>query len=184
MKQAICRFIYYKILGWKAEVSVPDFDKCIICAAPHTTNWDLFIGKLFITAIGRESDFMMKKEWFFFPMGYIFRKMGGIPVHREKRTSMVEQIVKRIKTSRKFHLAITPEGTRSPNPEWKKGFYYIALNAQIPIVLIGIDYKTKTITAEKTIYPCGDYEKDIKEIKNYFKQFTGKYPENFQTGDI
>ena len=56
MKQAICSFIYHKILGWKAEVSVPDFDKCIICAAPHTTNWDLFIGKLFISAIGRESD--------------------------------------------------------------------------------------------------------------------------------
>ena len=56
MKQAICSFIYHKILGWKAEVSVPDFDKCIICAAPHTTNWDLFIGKLFISAIGRESE--------------------------------------------------------------------------------------------------------------------------------
>ena len=66
MKQAICRFIYHKLLGWKAEVNVPDFKKCIICAAPHTTNWDLFIGKLFITAIGRESGFLMKKEWFFF----------------------------------------------------------------------------------------------------------------------
>lgn len=62
MKQAICSFIYYKILGWKAKVSVPDFDKCIICAAPHTTNWDLIIGKLFISAVGRESGFMMKRN--------------------------------------------------------------------------------------------------------------------------
>ena len=60
MKQALCRFIYYKVLGWKARVSIPDFDKCIFCAAPHTTNWDLFVGKLFISAIGRESGFMMK----------------------------------------------------------------------------------------------------------------------------
>ena len=105
MKQAICSFIYHKILGWKAEVSVPDFDKCIICAAPHTTNWDLFIGKLFISAIGRESGFMMKKEWFFFPLGILFRWMGGIPVHRDKRTSMVDQVIKQVNASEKFHLA-------------------------------------------------------------------------------
>lgn len=113
MKQTICRFIYQKVLGWKAEVNVPDFDKCIICAAPHTTNWDLFIGKLFISSIGRESGFMMKKEWFFFPLGILFRWMGGIPVHRSKRTSMVDQIIQQIKKSEKFHLAITPEDRKS-----------------------------------------------------------------------
>lgn len=64
MKKAICGFIYYKLLGWKTKVSVPDYDKYIICAAPHTTNWDLFIGKLFMGAIGRETGFMMKKDWF------------------------------------------------------------------------------------------------------------------------
>lgn len=118
MKQAICRFIYHKLLGWKAEVNVPDFKKCIICAAPHTTNWDLFIGKLFITAIGRESGFLMKKEWFFFPLGIIFRKMGGIPVHRDKRTSMVDQLVQRIEKvthsiwplHRKEHVRLIPTG--------------------------------------------------------------------------
>lgn len=118
MKQAICRFIYHKLLGWKAKVNVPDFKKCIICAAPHTTNWDLFIGKLFITAIGRESGFLMKKEWFFFPLGIIFRKMGGIPVHRDKRTSMVDQLVQRIEKvthsiwllHRKEHVRLIPTG--------------------------------------------------------------------------
>ena len=184
MKQAICRYIYFNLLKWKAVVTVPDYDKYIICAAPHTSNWDFIIGKLFYAAIGRQTGFMMKKEWFFPPLGFLLKAMGGIPINRSKKSSMVETISNTVKESTRFHLAITPEGTRSPNPEWKKGFYYIALNAQIPIVLIGIDYKTKTITAEKTIYPCGDYEKDIKEIKNYFKQFTGKHPENFQTGDI
>ena len=172
MKQAFCRFIYHTLLGWKAKVSVPDFDKCI------------FIGKLFIGAVGRESGFLMKKEWFFFPLGPIFRWMGGIPVHRSKRTSMVEQIIEKVKQSDKFHLAITPEGTRSANPEWKKGFYYIALGAQIPIVLIGIDYEKKCITADKYLYPSGDIEKDMREIKLYFKDFKGKHPEKFDLGKI
>lgn len=184
MKQTICRFIYSTLLGWKSEVTVPDFEKCIICAAPHTTNWDLFIGKLFIGAVGRQSGFLMKKEWFFFPLGSFFRWMGGIPVHRDKRTSMVDQLIEQVKKSNRFQLAITPEGTRSANPNWKKGFYYIALGANIPIVLIGIDYKKKCITAGKYLIPSGDIEKDMREIKLYFKDFKGKYPEKFDLGDI
>lgn len=179
MRQAICKFIYCNILGWKSVVTVPDYDKYIICAAPHTSNWDFIIGKLFYAAEGRKTHFMMKKEWFFFPLGAIFRSMGGIPVERSKRTSLVEQITQRIKASDTFHLAITPEGTRSANANWKKGFYYIALQADIPVVLAGIDYKRKTIFMEKEVRPTGDYEKDLQEIKQYFTQFTGKHPEKF-----
>lgn len=184
IKHSVCRFIYYKVLGWKSEVTVSDFDKCINCAAPHTSNWDLLYGKLFINAIGRESGFLMKKEWFFFPLGYLFRWMGGIPVERNKRTSMVEAMVQRIKKMDKFHVAITPEGTRSPNPNWKKGFYYMALGAGIPIVLVGIDYEKKCITAGKYIIPTGDIDKDMREIKLYFKNFKGKHPEKFDIGEI
>lgn len=184
MKKAIYSFIYYRILGWKTNVTMPDYDKCVITAAPHTSNWDLFIGKLFYGAIGRKTYFMMKKEWFFFPLGILFRWMGGIPVHRDKRTSMVDQVIKQVNASEKFHLAITPEGTRSPNPNWKKGFYYIALGANIPIVLIGIDYEKKCITAGKYIIPSGDIDKDMREIKLYFKDFKGKHPHKFVLGDI
>ena len=77
MKKAIFGFIYFKVLGWKAIVNVPDYDKYIICAAPHTSNWDLFIGKLCYGAIGRDAGFLMKKDWFFWPLGSIFRCMGG-----------------------------------------------------------------------------------------------------------
>lgn len=88
-------------------------------------------------------------------------------------------------TSRKtFHLAITPEGTRSANGDWKKGFYYIAFKAQIPILLAGIDYRTKCITIEKEVFPSGNIEEDMRTIKTYFKRFQGKHPENFTTGDI
>ena len=83
-----------------------------------------------------------------------------------------------------FHLCITPEGTRSPNPDWKKGFYFIALKAGIPILLYGVDYEKKLIRCTKTIIPTGDLEADMKEIKRYFKDFKGKKPENFAIGDI
>ncbi len=179
MKKAIFGFIYHKVLGWKAVVNVPDYDKYIICAAPHTTNWDLFIGKLFYGAIGRDTGFMMKKDWFFWPLGPIFRWMGGIAVDRSKKTSLVDQMVQIAKESKIFHLAITPEGTRKANPKWKKGFYYIAQGADIPILLVGIDYSKKTITIGKEMRASGDIDKDMQEIKNYFKGFKGKYPENF-----
>lgn len=184
VKKAICSFIYYKVLGWKSVMSFPDYDKYIVCVAPHTTNWDLFMGKLFYGAVGREAGFMMKKDWFFWPLGPIFRWMGGIPIDRSRRTSTVEQTIRIARESSKFHLAITPEGTRKPNPDWKKGFYYIAMGAEIPIILAGIDYEKKCITAEKVLHPCGDIEKDMREIKLYFKGFKGKHPENFTIGEV
>lgn len=122
MKKRLYSFIYYRLLGWKTNVTVPNYDKCVICAAPHTSNWDLFIGKLFYGAIGRKTSFMMKKEWFFFPLGLIFRAIGGIPVDRSRNTSLVDQMANRFAGSKLFHLAITPEGTRKSNPNWKKGF--------------------------------------------------------------
>lgn len=179
IKQAIYRFIYCKILGWKAVFTVPDYDKCVVCAAPHTSNLDLFIGKLFYGATGHKTSFMMKKEWFFFPVGLIFKAVGGIPVDRGKKTSLVDQMAAVFQNKKKFHLAITPEGTRKPNKHWKKGFYYIAQKANVPIVLIGIDYEKKTITAGKAIFPSGDIDEDMKEIKLYYKDFKGRHPENF-----
>ncbi len=184
MKQKIYSFIYYKILGWKTNVTVPNFDKCVVCAAPHTSNLDLFIGKLYYGAIGRKTSFMMKKDWFFFPLGLIFKAVGGIPVDRSRKTSLVDQMVAVFAQKKIFHLSITPEGTRKANPNWKKGFYYIALKANVPIVLIGIDYTTKTITSTKSLMPSGDIEADMKEIKLYFKDFKGKHPENFTIGNV
>lgn len=182
MKKILYSFIYFRLLGWKTDIRVPNYDKCVICVAPHTSNWDLFFGKLFYGAMERRASFMMKKEWFFFPLGLIFKAMGGIPVDRSRKTSLVDQMAERFARSTQFNLAITPEGTRKPNAEWKKGFYYIALKAQVPIVLYGIDYPRKTITATRVIHPTGDFDKEILEIKNYFRQFTGKKPENFVTG--
>ena len=83
-----------------------------------------------------------------------------------------------------FHLCITPEGTRSRVEEWKKGFYFIAQGAGIPILLYGLDYERKLIQCTRTIIPTGDVEHDMREIKLYFKDFKGKRPENFSIGEV
>jgi 1-acyl-sn-glycerol-3-phosphate acyltransferase len=156
----------------------------VVCAAPHTSNLDLIIGKLFYGTIGGKTSFMMKKEWFFFPLGLFFKAAGGIPVDRGRKTSLVDQMVNVFRKKEKFHLAITPEGTRKANPNWKKGFYHIAFKAQVPILLVGIDYGTKTISAGKSIFPSGDIEKDMREIKLYYKNFKGRHPEYFALGPV
>ncbi|MBQ4526352.1 MAG: 1-acyl-sn-glycerol-3-phosphate acyltransferase, partial [Bacteroidaceae bacterium] len=130
------------------------------------------------------TQFMMKKEWFFWPLGPIFRSMGGVPVHRGRRNSLVDQMVEACNRSEVFHLAITPEGTRKANPNWKKGFYHIALQAGIPIVVIGVDYQKKLIACEKELIPSGDLDKDMREIKLYLKDFKGLHPENFTVGEV
>lgn len=172
------------MLGWSADISVDHPDKYIICLAPHTSNWDFIIGHLYSGANGIKSNFLMKKEWFFWPLGPIFKRVGGIPVWRSKHNSMTENLAQAAKDAKEFHLCITPEGTRSANPDWKKGFYYIALNAQIPILLYGLDYKRKLIECTKSIIPNGDIENQMREIKIYFKDFKGKKPEKFTIGDI
>jgi len=178
----LCRLIL-KLAGWSWSVTVPDYPKSILCIAPHTSNWDFILGKLFYGAVGRNANFLMKKDWFFFPLNHLLKAMGGIPVDRKKNTSLVEQLVISSKNNEKFILAITPEGTRKRNPHWKKGFYFIALQANIPIVLVCIDYKHKHIQMEKSVLPTGDEKKETNEIKRYFMEnAVAKYPERFATG--
>lgn len=183
MLKNLCRRLLYKRLGWTKDVSIEHPDKYIICLAPHTSNWDFILGQLYMHAEGMNINFMMKKEWFFWPLGMIFKRMGGIPVWRSKHTSLTDNLAETAKAATTFSLCITPEGTRSLNPDWKKGFYYIALKAEIPILLYGVDYEQRRIQCTKAIYPTGDIEKDMKEIKEYFKDFKGKYPELFTTGE-
>ena len=183
MWQKFCNWLLYKHLGWRLEITEDHPDKYIICLAPHTSNWDFILGQLYSSAQGMKSNFLMKKEWFFFPLGILFKQMGGIPVIRQKKTRMTDSMAEAAKTAKTFHLCITPEGTRSPNPDWKKGFYFIALKAGIPILLYGVDYEKKLIKCTKTIIPTGDLEADMREIKQYFKGFKGKKPENFTIGE-
>ena len=184
MWKSFCRWLLYKQLGWSIDVTQEHPNKYIICLAPHTSNWDFLIGQLYNGAEGLKSNFLMKKEWFFWPLGPIFRSLGGIPVFRSKKTSMTDNLAEAARKAERFMLCITPEGTRSPNPEWKRGFYYIAQKAEIPILLYGVDYERKLIRCTKTIIPNGDIDTQMRDIKLYFKDFKGKKPENFTIGEL
>ena len=179
MMQYVCRFLLYSFLGWKTDVTVALPKKYIIALAPHTSNWDFIMGQLYSRAERMKCQFMMKEEWFFWPLGGIFRKWGGIPVKRSRKTSLTDQMTQRALESDTFGLCITPEGTRKAVTDWKKGFYYIALKANLPILLFGLDYSTKRIVCTKTIIPNGDIDAQMTEIKQYFAQFRGKRPEWF-----
>ena len=179
MIQGFCRWLLYKKLGWTKCVTVAHPDKFIICLAPHTSNWDFIIGQLYAQAEGFKINFLMKREWFFWPLGVIFKSLGGIPVWRSKHTSMTDNLAETAKTKDSFKLCITPEGTRSPNTEWKKGFYFIALKAEIPILLYGVDYEKKKIVCTDSFTPSGNIDEDMPKIKSYFKDFKGKKPETF-----
>ncbi len=181
MKRAISSFLL-RLFGWRVVVTTPDLPKCVICVAPHTSNWDFILGKLAYLSVGRFAGFMMKKDWFFFPLGAIFRAMGGVPVSRDRRTDLVTQMVDEFNRRERFAIAITPEGTRKPNPDWKTGFYRIALRAEVPLMLAYIDYRDKEIGLKKIFTPTGDIERDMQEIKSYYRDFHGRTPENFVTG--
>lgn len=164
------------------ETNLPS--KCVICVAPHTSNWDLLLGKLVYLSLGRESYFLIKKTWFFFPMNIIFNAIGGIPVDRSKKTSLTEQMASEFSRRNHFQLAITPEGTRSKNSEWKRGFYYIAMAANVPIAIAILDYKDKTAYFDSIFVPTGDADKDICEIQSIYKNANGKHQEKFSSGNV
>lgn len=170
-----------RIAGWRVNISVPDYPKSIICVAPHTSNWDFILGKLAYASVGRKAGFLMKESWFFFPLGYFFKAIGGIPVPRQKGSSLTDKIVERFNCSSRLTIAITPEGTRKRTEKWRRGFLYIAYEAKVPILLGAIDYRRKEITITQEFSTTGDVDADLRSIKNYYKNFTGLYPDKFTT---
>ncbi|MDR0824429.1 MAG: 1-acyl-sn-glycerol-3-phosphate acyltransferase [Prevotella sp.] len=176
--KSICIYILRKI-GWKIVGLTNLPDKCVICVAPHTSNGDLLLGLIAYKAMGRKASFLIKKEWFFFPMNLILKKLGGIPVDRSRKSSLTEHMAEIFSKKDNFQLAITPEATRKPNAEWKKGFYFIALEADVPIVIAAFDYGKKEIDFKKIVMPTGDVEGDIAKIKDCYKGVVARHPECF-----
>ncbi len=170
----------FSLLGWSAEITNPLPDKCVICIAPHTSNWDFIYGILFKRAFRLKINFFIKKEWMTFPFGLLMRRLGGIGIDRKGKNSITDIIAKEFEGHSIVRMAITPEGTRSLNKNWKKGFYYIALKAKVPVVLGTIDYKNKKITInDKQIIPNGDIDTQMAEIKSYYNNVTAKNPNKF-----
>ncbi|MFM2206890.1 MAG: hypothetical protein RL213_865 [Bacteroidota bacterium] len=164
----------FRLLGWKIAGAPPALHKYLIVVAPHTSNWDFFLG-LAVRSIQRiPANFLGKEELFRPPYGWIFRKLGGYPVNRKSSTHLVDQIIALARKEDRFIVAIAPEGTRSKVDKWKTGFYHIAEGAGIPIVMAAVDYPTKTLTWSPPLWPSGELEKDAPQIDAFFKGKKGK----------
>jgi 1-acyl-sn-glycerol-3-phosphate acyltransferase len=168
-----------RIAGWKKGPIGDYVPKCVICVAPHTSNWDLIIGKLLYNSLGRKACFLIKKEWFFFPLNLLFSWMGGIPVDRSRNTSFTDRMAELMARRQTFHLAVTPEGTRKKTGEWKRGFYYIALKANVPILLAYIDYVKKEVGVKGLFYPTGNSDADMIAIRACYQGVSARHPRNF-----
>lgn len=171
------RFIL-RLFGWKIDKHTPEgVKKCVIVMGPHTSNWDFIIGKFAFMSYGVKAKFLIKKELFVPPFGWLLKGMGGIPVDRKKNNNLTDYAVELFNSHDSLYLVFTPEGTRSYNPNWKKGFYFIAQKAQVPIYIAYMDYGKKTGGFHSLFQPTGDVNADIDYIKNVLSQFKGKFPE-------
>ena len=185
LKKAIGK-LGLKIGGWNDIYDVPpDLGNAVCIVAPHTAVADFFVGLNFYWAHEIKFKVMMKKEFFKPVVGWILKKMGGIPVNRGHRNNLVEQMVDMFKQNKDTHLIICPEGTRKRVNHWKRGFHIIAKGANVPILVGFIDYQKKRCGVEKVIYPSDDYNKDLAEIWDYYRSIKvmGKHPEQFNLYD-
>ncbi len=170
---------FLKLRGWKFIGEVPKEQKYVVIIAPHTSIFDMIYVKLYHWAFGMKPKIMVKKEFFFFPVGNIIKVWGGIPINRKYAGGVVKQMADNFKNSEEFIIGIAPEGTRSLNSNWKSGFYRIAEAANVPIFLTFIDYKKKEIGFLGEHKITGNIEKDIQDIKERYRGIEGYHKRKF-----
>ena len=170
---------FLRLTGWRAEGQRPLARRCVVIAAPHTSNWDLAFLLAFAVHFGVKLRFMAKHQLFRGPMGTIMRAVGGVPVRRDRRGDMVEQMAELLRDSPEMALTIPAEGTRGYVAHWKSGFYHIARRAEVPIVLSYLDYARKRGGFGPEIVPTGDVRQDMDEIRAFYADKQGRYPELF-----
>lgn len=180
MKKILAKIII-KTIGWKVAGHPPlDINKAVILGAPHTTNWDFIVMIGVIWIYNLRLKFLIKSDWLKFPFKWFMEGMGAVGVDRTGRKSnLIDNLIKSFKSNEKFHLVITPEGSRSRVRKWKTGFYRIAIDANVPILMAYADYEKKEFGFSKVYYPTGDFEKDMTHIQNFYSNFKGKYPDQY-----
>lgn len=159
------------------EGHLPDTPKCVMIAAPHTSNWDLPIMLFFAFAFKTKLYFMVKDAVCRWPFGWFFKWLGGIPIDRSKPNGVVAQSIEAFRENEKLTLVVPPSGTRSKVMKWKTGFYHIANGAEVPILLGFLDYARKRGGVGPMVEPTGDIEADMSKIRAFYVNITAKYPE-------
>lgn len=169
--------VILKILGWRRSGQVPSIPKYVMIAAPHTSNWDFPIGLAIILSFKMKLSWLGKESLFRWPLGILFKWLGGIPINRSKSGDMVAQTIQAFKEKATMVMVVAPEGTRKKGKYWKTGFYYIAKGANVPIVMAFIDYMRKTGGFGPTFEPTGNIESDMEKIRAFYDNVMGKIPE-------
>lgn len=177
------KFIFW-LSGWKVSGNLPkDVNKAVMIAAPHTSNWDFLWARAAFFILKIPVRYTVKKELLKFPLNIILNSLGAIGIDRSKkegsseRLSMTEAMINLFNESDKLVVLVTPEGTRSYNQEWKTGFYRVAEGAKVPIYCGFLDYENKIAGVGPTVFPNGEVDIQIEEIKSFYRPIKGKYPE-------
>lgn len=174
------KYISTALLHWLGWRIVTEYEaippKYVLIAVPHTSNWDFPIGLLARSALGIDIKYVGKASLFRPPLGWLFRWLGGYPVDRRRRAGYVDAVVDIFNQKEAFAICIAPEGTRSRVGQLKSGFYYIALGAEVPIIMARFDWANRTITLSEPFQPTGDKTLDFVYIDRFFKGALGKNP--------
>lgn len=176
--------VLFRLSGWKFESKLPpDLRSFIFLGAPHTSNYDFVPAMSLAYHMHRNAKFVIKDDWLKFPMNLILGPTGAIGLNRKKlqggSASTTDAMANLFKEYPELVLMIAPEGTRSPNHQWKTGFYYIAQKANVPIVLGFADFEKKVAGTGPIIYPT-DFEADMRKIMEFYSDIKGRKPENFK----
>ena len=172
--------IILKVIRWRVVGSIPtDQRKYVLIVAPHTSNWDFVLFVLAVSVLRLKPSVLIKSTLFVGPLGWFLRYCGAIPVNRSQANSLVSYIASIYQEHEDFVLIVTPEGTRSPNANWKRGFHHVATTAQVPILIVYVDSIIKTIGIEGVMEPTDDVEADIIKLKKFFDTKSGLKPKNY-----
>lgn len=179
--RAVSRCIL-RLTGWTIEGALPAHaHKSVLIAAPHTSNWDLPYTLMLAFSLRLRVVWMGKSSLFRAPFGGVMRWLGGIPVNREQSTNMVATSAQALReASGPTQLIVPPEGTRGKTRHWKTGFYFIAQQAGVPIVLAFVDYGRKVGGLGPVFEPTGDVDSDMARIKAFYAPIQGKNPHQFE----
>ena len=172
-----------RTLGWTAVDPVAPEKKCIILGVPHTSIWDFVISYLYYESVGGKPYCMIKGELFWGPLGWLLRKLGGIPVDRSRGSNVVLSVIKEMKEKDVVHLALAPEGTRKPVKRWKTGSHTIARQVGCPVYMGYFDWCTKRISRGQKVELTDDARADMERIQAMYEEMhlVGKHPEMYIT---
>jgi 1-acyl-sn-glycerol-3-phosphate acyltransferase len=166
-----------KLFGWKSILAPAPGKKFVALGYPHTSNWDFVPAVAWAWSTGLKMNFVGKAALFKGIMGPIMKALGGIPLERDKSKNFVDQIVEIINSRDEIALIVAAEGTRKKAEYWRSGFYYMALEANVPIGLAYMDWKRREIGIKQYLMPSGDLEKDFEIIKAYYQDVIGRDPD-------